>query len=603
MMIQPGTTTTRDVRPPDLEMRVRTQSENGRTWLKYTLHSPTGVVGFSHHSVAGPTFRGNPNEFHRYLLNKIEQLGDRLDLDGSLLLAAGVDRKLVSFGRALWRELIPPEISAAYREIRRSVRSWMIISDEPWIPWELIKPYDASHPEEILDDDFLALQFELTRWLAGRSTPAREIAVRSFAALETADLPQSNDERMLLEDLKRSCPGLSGEAPACDSAGEILSYLETHDAQLLHFMGHGTLADSRADEAGIPLPDGSALRPLDLEGPVATRIGRNQPLVFLNTCWAGQQGWSLTRLGGWASRWVGVCGCSAFVAPMWPVRNQIALSFARAFYDALASGEPLGRAAWKARSQIYQERSGDPSVLAYAVYGHPHARVVFGQESAAGQNPSDAEVRGGRPIQWTRRRRRRRPLWIGAAAAMIVAGLVHLSAALVLDRLFTMDVSPLPRSLAMIQRQARPEPGSEPPRKTEPTRSSTKTTEVRAGGLRFVISGGSSSVNYALKQALSRAARRALEEELPEGTSGWTIRLNLDPPATTAHADGSSQLVRCRLNAEGSAEGPGPAIDLGPMSNDNSQPDGSQACEAATERLAEAVLHSFVRELRMKGEQ
>src|SRR5215216_5876619 len=164
--------TTRDVRPPDLEMQVRTQSEHGRTRLTYTLHSPTGAVSFAHREIAGPTFQGSPEEFQAHFLHKIEQLGARQDVDGSPLLRAELDRKLASLGRDLWRELIPSEIRHAYREIRRSVHSWMIVSDEPWIPWELIKPYDASRPEDILDDDFLALRFELTRWLAGDKTPA-----------------------------------------------------------------------------------------------------------------------------------------------------------------------------------------------------------------------------------------------------------------------------------------------------------------------------------------------------------------------------------------------------------------------------------------------
>jgi hypothetical protein len=592
-----GTSMTRDVRPPDLEMQVRTQSEHGRTRLIYTLHSPTGVVGFSHHVIAGPVFHGSPDEFHRYLLSKIEQLGESLDFDGSYLLAEGVDRKLVNFGRALWRELIPLELRSAYREIRRSVSSWMIDSDEPWIPWELIKPYDASRPEDVLDDDFLALRFEMTRWLAGENTPAREIAVHSLAALRTAtDLPQVKGEMILLNDLARSSPGLAGEAPAFDSAGELLSYLETCGAQLLHFMGHGTLTASRADEAGIPLPDGSALRPLDLEGPVATQIRRNRPLVFLNTCWAGQQGWSLTRLGGWASRWIGVCGCSAFVAPMWPVSDQIALSFARTFYGALAGGAPLGEAAWEARRQIHQERSGDPSVLAYAVYGHPHARVTFGVDSSAGEILSVAETRRGRPIQWTPRRRRWHPRWIWLTAACLLAGILHLSAGPVLDQLFPMDVSPLPFSRAQLQpRSTTP---NEVPPKPKSARSAKTIADVKVGGLRFAISGGSSHVNSALRTALSSAANSLPKAE----ASGWTVTLKLDPPTLTPHEESGVSMVSCRLTGEASAKGPGASIDLGPVNEVNSQTVEFVACNAAAKSLAKAVVDDLIQMLGTKGE-
>ena len=133
---------TTHVRPPDLEMQVKTMSESGRTRLLYTLHSPTGVVDFSHQEITGPLLQGRPEDFQAQLRRKIEQLGSRLDVDGTLLLQADIERKLASLGHDLWRELFPPEIHHAYREIRKSVHSWMIVSDEPWIPWELIRPYD-----------------------------------------------------------------------------------------------------------------------------------------------------------------------------------------------------------------------------------------------------------------------------------------------------------------------------------------------------------------------------------------------------------------------------------------------------------------------------
>src|SRR6185369_16691607 len=169
----------------------------------------------------------------------------------------------------------------------------------------------------------------------------------------------------------------------------LLSFLQTGGVQLLHFIGHGEFDSDQADESAIPFSDGPALRPNDLAGPVKTRIGQDRPLVFLNACWTGQQGWSLTRIAGWASRWVGECGCGAFIAPLWPVRDQAARDFARVLYEALWRGETLGQAAQEAREHLRTTRpQGDPSILAYTVYGNPNARVLFGE---------DADVRNAPP--------------------------------------------------------------------------------------------------------------------------------------------------------------------------------------------------------------
>lgn len=73
------------------------------------------------------------------------------------------------------------------------------------------------------------------------------------------------------------------------------------------------------------------------------------------------------------------CGCGAFIAPLWPSRDKTAFLFSRTFYMALARGEALGQAALAARQQVARERPGDPSALAYTVYGHPQARVWFGE--------------------------------------------------------------------------------------------------------------------------------------------------------------------------------------------------------------------------------
>ncbi|HKH44329.1 MAG TPA: CHAT domain-containing protein [Thermoanaerobaculia bacterium] len=378
---------------PDLEMRVRTIPENGKTRLHYTLHSPSGKAPFFHREIAGPLIQGSPEEYHGQLLEKFGKLSERLDVDGSQLLRAEIERKLTALGYQLWRELFLPNLLDAYREARRSeVKTWLLISDEPWIPWELIKPFDASRKDEVINDDFLALRFELTRWLSGDKVPASAIGVRHLAAIRTTeDLPQSGDELSFLSDLS-SRMGIEPMMQAPVSADDLLGFLESGNAEALHFLGHGVFQVERADDSTIPLPDGSTFRPSDLEGPLADRIGQAKPLVVLNACWGAQQGWSLTRIGGWAAHWVGVAGCGAFIAPLWPVRDKVALAFTQGFYGALAQGATLGHAGLKARQHLRETQPGDPSALAYVVYGHPNARVLFGESAPAAQDSDIANA-------------------------------------------------------------------------------------------------------------------------------------------------------------------------------------------------------------------
>lgn len=576
---------TRDARPPDLEMQVRIRSDNGRTRLIYILHSPTGAASFSHQEMEGPVFQGRPEEFQAYLLHKIERLGHGLDVDGSGLLRNEIEHKLTSLGRDLWRDLFVGEIRHAYRIIRRQVRCWMIISDEPWIPWELVKPYDMSLPEDPIGDDFLAFQFELTRWLAGGKPAVQEITVRSFAAFQSApDLPQVERELSLFKDLDRL--GAVDVTPSrVNSAGQVLGFLASSDVELIHFIGHGTQA-TQPDEMGIPFRNGSFLRPGDLHGLVEDRIGQCRPLVFLNACWAGQQGWSLTRLGGWAARWVGVCGCGSFVAPLWPVRNQTAVAFAWAFYNALLRGRTLGRATLAARRYVRKGNRGNPSVLAYTVYGHPNARLVIGgglaNSAAPGERPPRRpplrRARAGGPFRSALRPRK--SVMTGASVALAGALTLRLLAGPILALWFPMSQVPappleLPRAEELV---STPTPKPSPPK--GPT-----VTSLTVGGLRFEITGGQSNVKSAFKRALKEAAQPLIED----GISGWTLSVKLDRPQISDNAG----MKMCELTAEASARGAS-RIDLGSITNRNSQFDGTLACEAAAEPLAEAVLTRFV---------
>jgi hypothetical protein len=363
------------IQPEDLHLRITTDTRDGQTQLRYILQSPSGAARFLYLEIAGPRFAGSPEDYYIRLLQKLEELEGGYDVDKSLLLQEDIESKLTKLGRELYRTLFPKELQQAYRLFREIVKTILIISDEPWIPWEMIRPYDDSGPE-VIDDEFLCIRFQVTRWLSGDSGPAAEIEVPKLACvLVSADLPQARAEHDRVVALAGSRPEIQNISPEAPSVEIVEKLLQEGGIGLLHFVGHGDFDRAQPNESGIPMSDGLALRPIDLQGPILTRLKKDRPFVFLNACRVGQQSWALTGLGGWAERWVRAGQCGAFIGPLWSVRDSSAFDFAKTFYDALERGETFGQAAQTARMEVRKNHPGDPTWLAYTVYAHGNGRL------------------------------------------------------------------------------------------------------------------------------------------------------------------------------------------------------------------------------------
>lgn len=368
--------------PVDLELGVFLELRDGKTLLEYSLHSPSQAVDFHHCKIAGPEIVGKVEDFQAKLLAKIEDLQAGKDVDGSLLKFKEVESKLEGIGRDLWEEIFSPEMRRAYRQFCDGARTVQITSEEPYIPWELIKPYDDEGPGEPLDHDFLGCRFQLTRWLAGRKPPAAVVRAGQLACIEAGSapkappLPHAAAERARLAALA-SAHGLEDASPAQATYAAVESLLKEARTGIFHVVAHGEFSPAQPNESSLRLIDGRSFRAEDLHGPLKTAVLRSRPLVFLNACRVGQQGWSLTGLGGWARRWVEICGCGAFLGPLWAVSDQLAYEFAKTFYDELERGETFGAATQAARQRVRELAPARPTWLAYSVYGHPNGRVVF----------------------------------------------------------------------------------------------------------------------------------------------------------------------------------------------------------------------------------
>jgi hypothetical protein len=200
--------TTPPTAPPDLELQVHLTSDSGSTALTYDLHS--AVAGFHFERIPGPILRRDPEEFAASLFEQIEKLHARVDREGDPLLLMEIEEELASLGRSLYLELFPPAMQQAYRRFRH-VRSIQITSDEPAIPWELIKPFDDS-AEPVINDDFLCMRFQLTRWRNGRP-PVPIFPVKKLACFGGTELPKAAEEHALLAGLATRHSGVANASP------------------------------------------------------------------------------------------------------------------------------------------------------------------------------------------------------------------------------------------------------------------------------------------------------------------------------------------------------------------------------------------------------
>jgi hypothetical protein len=335
--------------------------------------------------------------------------------------ADDASRTLAGVGFNLYEHLLPPavqELSWTFRQ--RGIKTLMVLSDDPHIPWELIKPFRANPVtgEIMSEDGFWGESYALAHWLRGRPpVPRLSIArVVGVAAALSGSVPEpigsagsvsSESVAASTRDMVRidaSSPGVglperSGAAEgllaALDEELELLRSLEALGARverlpalrqtlrqafedgsfdLLHLVSHGSFGGCAAGDATAVFLDDGVFTAAELSPRMAGALRRGAPLVIFNTCHCGRMGFSLTRLGSWGAHLVRL-GCGAFIGALWPVSDRAALAFARAFYAQLARKCPLGEAVRLARLAVREQFPGDPTWLAYCCFADPTAQV------------------------------------------------------------------------------------------------------------------------------------------------------------------------------------------------------------------------------------
>ncbi|KYF50765.1 hypothetical protein BE04_15860 [Sorangium cellulosum] len=297
-----------------------------------------------------------------------------------------VDMKIRDMGFELWKTLFPEDFRRMYAAEREAWRdsSMIILSDEPFIPWELVWPY-GTEPERWHDEEPWCLSMSLTRWLrrneqgGGHEGPAAALRVEAFALLVPTDsnLPSAPKEKEFLARLLGQDRRVQDRSPKYATAKEVKALLKNGGYGLIHAATHGNFSTSAPDAiTALWLEGGEPLSPRAINGPdIEAHLGAARPAFVFNACELGQGAWSLVGIGGWANRLISA-GAGLFLAPLWLVSDDRAYAFCEALYRELANGAPVGKAVREARRAA--KKDGDPTHLAYCVYAHPNARFVFG---------------------------------------------------------------------------------------------------------------------------------------------------------------------------------------------------------------------------------
>lgn len=346
----------------DVELHVRHEGAAGVT-LFYELSASNWDVGPYRRTFRPVSLRREPHEYFQKFLKEIEELSAESERD-----PWSTEKRFRSRGEKLSKALLPDDLRQTLRDLVDDTETLWIVSDEPWIPWEILRL-----PTEPGKDDgegaFFGEAFALSRWRRDRC-PRRRFSLSNMALVVTGDagLPAAHQER-------QSILGLAAEGRQVKQLParyrEVLEALQggVHDGW--HFACHGSAHSRGSSSWELSFEGCERVTPDDLSDGVRGLRG-SHPLVFLNACESAQGGYSLTRLGGWAE-WFMASGAGAFIGPMWSIRDTRARAFAEGFYEGFCGGAGIAEAARQARLSLRARFPGDPNRLAYALFAWPRA--------------------------------------------------------------------------------------------------------------------------------------------------------------------------------------------------------------------------------------
>jgi hypothetical protein len=282
--------------------------------------------------------------------------------------------QIETIGMDIYKKLIPDEFKRALWDKKDEIKNIFVVSDEEWIPWEIIKPFRISESGDTEVDEFWCLKYAISRWLPCYF-PEKRIFVGKSALIaydNNGKLKHVPAEVKIITEILRSegVDVMSIEPKRF----EVLKQLNDSEMNLIHFACESTHNERSPDDSDIKLED-DGLKARDIG---VTNLRKGRPLVCISACESGRTGYTFSGIGGFAKAFLDV-GSQAFIGPMWRVPDRLSAKFSEELYrNIFEDGLSVGEALKTARHKLMTIKN--PAWMSYLLYSSPVLRIAKKKE-------------------------------------------------------------------------------------------------------------------------------------------------------------------------------------------------------------------------------
>lgn len=297
-------------------------------------------------------------------------------------------RKLQARGVEIFDKLIPLELRRVLWEARDSLKTIQVISDEPFIPWELA--YLKEPGKKAKRDSYFLAEKGMVRWLAEADhfAPLKLRLRKGKASYIIPDYPP--DSGFQLQGAQAESKMLEkvlSAKPVTPTSSKVLDAIEKPGRfDILHFACHGLANPSSIWDAGLMMKGKMKNGHYHYDNLMSSQVeafadlqepDSPGPFVFLNACQVGRQGYNLTGTGGFAKAFMN-SGVGAFISTHWSVGDMSALDFSETLYKQLLKGKNMMTAVAAAR--MAAKNKEEITWLSYVVYADPYTKLIIGKK-------------------------------------------------------------------------------------------------------------------------------------------------------------------------------------------------------------------------------